>query len=74
MYHPVPKEVMLPDFHAQVRAKKGRNVGYMDLVRNVPAQFLSEEFLTGLQKSGRKKGGKVSKDAMQHAVTMKKAK
>ena len=59
MYHPVPREVMLPDFHNQIRQTKGRGVGFMDLTRNTPAQFLSEKFLTGLQKQGYKKGGGV---------------
>jgi len=59
MYHPVPREVMLPEFHEQIRQTKGRPIGFMDLTRNTPAQFLSEKFLTGLQKQGYKKGGGV---------------
>jgi len=59
VYHPVPREVMLPDFHEHIRKTKGRGVGFMDLTRNTPAQFLSEKFLTSLQKQGHKKGGKV---------------
>jgi hypothetical protein len=72
MYHPVPNEVMLPEFHEKIQNTKGRKVGYMDLTRNTPSQFLSEEFLSGLQKKGYKKGGKVSMDAMQLALINRK--
>jgi hypothetical protein len=72
MYHPVPNEVMLPEFHEKIQNTKGRKAGYMDLTRNTPSQFLSEEFLSGLQKKGYKKGGKVSMDAMQLALINRK--
>jgi hypothetical protein len=59
MFHPVPREIMLPEFHGKIRQAKGRNAGFMDLTRNTPSQHLTEEFLTHLQKHGYKKGGKV---------------
>mgnify|MGYP003347781805 CR=1 FL=1 len=74
-FRPVPKEVMLPQFHQEIAQKKGRpTVGYMDLTRNIPTQFLSEAFLSALQKAGHKKGGEISNDSMQYELTMKKAK
>jgi len=59
MFHPVPRQIMLPEFHGKIRQAKGRDVGFMDLTRNTPSQHLTEEFLTHLQKHGYKKGGKV---------------
>ncbi len=61
---PVPRDIMLRDFVEGIRQSKGREPGFMDLTRNTPSQFLSEEFLTGLQKSGFKKGGPVKKGAL----------
>jgi hypothetical protein len=60
MFHPVPRQIMLPEFHGKIRQAKGRDVGFMDLTRNTPSQHLTEEFLTHLQKHGYKKGGKVN--------------
>jgi hypothetical protein len=78
VFHPVPREVMLPDFHEQIRSGKGRGVGVMDLTRNTPSQFLSEKFLKSLQTQGHKKGGDVklapNQDTMRLALTKKKAK
>ena len=59
MYHPVPREIMLPDFHKQIQESKGRKVGFMDLTRNTPSQHLNEAFLTHLQKHGYAEGGQV---------------
>jgi len=59
MFHPVPRQIMLPEFHGKIKQAKGRDVGFMDLTRNTPSQHLTEEFLTHLQKHGHKKGGKV---------------
>jgi hypothetical protein len=79
MYHPVPREVMLPDFHETIRKTKGRDVGFMDLTRNTPTQQLTEKFLTQLQKQGYKKGGVVKEakvadnlDTMRLALTRNK--
>jgi len=74
MYHPVPREIMLPEFHKKIKETKGRNVGVMDLTRNTPSQHLTEDFLTHLQKHGYKKGGNVSMDEMQATLTLKKKK
>jgi len=60
MFHPVPRQIMLPEFHGKIKQAKGRDVGFMDLTRNTPSQHLSEEFLTHLQRHGYKKGGKVN--------------
>jgi hypothetical protein len=60
-FDPVPRDLMLRDFVENMIQTKGRKPGYMDLIRNTPSQFLSEDFLTGLQKSGYKQGGTVTK-------------
>ncbi|CAB4240910.1 hypothetical protein UFOVP56_32 [uncultured Caudovirales phage] len=78
MYHPVPKEVMLRDFMQQVQDKKGRKPGYYDLTmglkgEGLPAQHLSEEFLTHLQKHGYADGGGVSQDEMLAHIMLHKA-
>ena len=70
VYHPVPSDVMLPEFHAHIQKTKGRKPGVMDLTRNTPSQFLSEEFLTGLQKQGHKKGGGVKLHADQDTMAL----
>jgi len=71
MFHPVPKELMLPEFHEHIKNTKGRKVGFMDLTRNTPSQHITEKFLTSLQKAGHKKGGKVTDnlDTMRLALT-----
>jgi len=71
MFHPVPKELMLPEFHEHIKKTKGRKLGFMDLTRNTPSQHLNEKFLTRLQKEGYKKGGKVTDnlDTMRLALT-----
>jgi len=60
-FDPVPRDLMLRDFVENMIQTKGRKPGYMDLIRNTPSQFLSEDFLTGLQKAGYKQGGTVTK-------------
>ena len=52
------------DWMKQYEGRLGKSgkpapVGYMDLARNNPSQFVDEDFLTFLQKSGYKKGGVV---------------
>ena len=57
-YNPVPRELFMQDFINKVRAEKGRDPGYMDYTRGrPPSQFISEDWLTKLQKEGHKKGG-----------------
>lgn len=57
-FEPVPRELFMQDFINKVRAEKGRDPGYMDYVRGrPPSQFISEDWLTSLQKKGHKKGG-----------------
>jgi hypothetical protein len=58
----VPKEIAMPDWLKQYELPRGKKqkvatAGYMDLARNNPSQFVSEEYLTSLQKQGKKKGG-----------------
>jgi hypothetical protein len=60
-FDPVPRDLMLRDFVENMIQTKDRKPGYMDLIRNTPSQFLSEDFLTGLQKAGYKQGGAVTK-------------
>ena len=59
-YTPIPKEIAFRDFIEKVRQEKGRDPGYMDFTRGyAPQQFISEDWLTTLQKAGFAKGGEV---------------
>jgi hypothetical protein len=58
----VPKEIAMPDWMKQYDLPRGKTKkvtppSYMDLSRNNPSQFVSEDYLTSLQKQGKKKGG-----------------
>ena len=59
-FQQIPFNLAAPDFVNQIQQEKGRAPGYMDIVRRIPRQHLSEEYLTMLQKMGYKKGGKVA--------------
>ena len=59
-FQQIPFNTAAPDFVNQIKQEKGRAPGYMDIVRRIPRQHLSEEYLTMLQKMGYKKGGKVA--------------
>jgi hypothetical protein len=59
-----PKEIAMRDWMKQYegRLDKKNNpspVSYMDLARNRPSQFVDEDYLTFLQKMGKKDGGAV---------------
>lgn len=57
-FDPLPKELAFQQFIEKVRKEKGRDPGYMDFSRGfAPQQFISEEWLTALQKAGKKDGG-----------------
>jgi hypothetical protein len=56
----IPFELAAPDYVAEIKRSKGRAPGYMDIVRNIPRQQVTEKYLTNLQKAGYKKGGKVT--------------
>jgi hypothetical protein len=63
-YELAPLEVAVPDWMKQYKGRVDKSgnpspVGYYDLARNQPQQFISEEYLTNLQKSGNKAGGAV---------------
>ena len=77
-FQQIPFTEAAPDFTNKIRQTKGREPGYMDIVRGIPRQHITEEYLTGLQKQGRKKGGNVklapTQDTMRLALTKKKAK
>ena len=77
-FQQIPFTEAAPDFTNQIRQTKGREPGYMDIVRGIPRQHITEKYLTGLQKQGRKKGGDVklapTQDTMRLALTKKKAK
>jgi hypothetical protein len=61
-FDPLPKELAFQQFIEKVRKEKGRDPGYMDFSRGfAPQQFISEEWLTALQKAGKKDGGAVKK-------------
>jgi hypothetical protein len=55
----LPFTVAAPDFAQQIRQSKGREPGYMDIVRGIPRQQLTEKYLTALQKQGYNRGGGV---------------
>ena len=73
-FQQIPFEHASPQFVQQIMEEKGRKPGYMDIVRRIPRQHLSEEYLTNLQKMGYKKGGKVkeSLDTMRYALSKQK--
>jgi len=73
-FQQLPFTEAAPEFTEEIRKTKGREPGYMDIVRKIPRQFISEEYLTGLQKKGKKKGGKVSMDVMTLELTRKSKK
>jgi hypothetical protein len=72
-FQQIPFEHAAPEFVQQIMEEKGRKPGYMDIVRRIPRQHISEKYLTNLQKMGYKKGGKVkeSLDTMQYALSKK---
>lgn len=55
----IPFEMAVPEYMAMVQQLKGRKPGYMDIVRNIPRQHITEKYLTGLQKAGYADGGGV---------------
>jgi hypothetical protein len=66
-----PKEKAMRDWMKQYEGRLGKTgkpapVSYMDLARNRPSQFVSDDYLTFLQKEGYKKGGKVNKKGKVH--------
>ena len=61
-YEPAPLELAVPDWMKQYEGRLDKSgnpspVGYYDLARNQPKQFISEDYLTNLQKEGHAKGG-----------------
>jgi hypothetical protein len=58
-FRQIPFAEAAPDFSNEIRQTKGREPGYMDIVRRIPRQQITEKYLTGLQKKGYQKGGKV---------------
>jgi hypothetical protein len=60
-FEPIPRDVMLRDFVEDYRKSTGKEPGTWAFTRKTPSQFLSEDFLTGLQKAGYKQGGPVTK-------------
>jgi len=63
-YKPVPLEIAVPDWMKQYEGRVDKSgkpspVGYYDLARNQPQQFVDYKYLTNLQKSGNKKGGAI---------------
>jgi hypothetical protein len=71
-FQQVPFEHAAPDFMQQIQQEKGRKPGYMDIVRRIPRQHITDEYLTKLQKMGYKKGGKAkSMDTMRLELSKK---
>ena len=75
-FQQVPFKTFAEDYTNKIKQTKGREPGYMDIVRNIPSQFLSEKYLTKLQKQGYKKGGNVKvhkdMDTMRLELTQRK--
>jgi hypothetical protein len=64
-YELTPKEVAMRDWMKQYEGRLNKRgepspVSYMDLARNQPSQFVSEDYLKFLQKLGYKEGGEVN--------------
>jgi hypothetical protein len=75
-FRQIPFTDAAPDFTNEIRQAKGREPGYMDIVRRIPRQHITEKYLTALQKRGYKNGGKVKQaklsdnlDTMRLALT-----
>ena len=63
VYQPVPRELVMKDFHNKIRQEKGREPGYFDWALGYPpSQLITEDLLTEMQRAGYAKGGEVSMD------------
>jgi hypothetical protein len=65
-YQLVPQEIAMRDWSKQYEGRLNKSgkpapIGYMDLARNNPKQFVSDEYLKYLQQQGYKGGGFISK-------------
>ena len=69
-FQQIPFEHAAPDFVKEIKQSKGRAPGYMDIVRRIPRQHITEDYLTGLQKIGKKKGGGVKLHADQDTMAL----
>jgi hypothetical protein len=57
-FAPVPRELVMKDFAADVMRRKGREPGYMDYTRGYPpTQLITEDLLRGLEGAGFNEGG-----------------
>jgi hypothetical protein len=75
-YELAPLEVAVPDWMKQYKGRVDKSgnpspVGYYDLARNQPQQFIDEKYLTNLQKSGNKAGGAIKSKAYQAGGAVK---
>jgi len=64
LFEPAPVEFAAPDFVAKYANRKNKAgnpqpMGHKDLTATTPKQFVSEDYLTNLQKEGHKDGGSV---------------
>jgi hypothetical protein len=62
IFEPAPVQFAAPDFVKKFEGRKNKNdkpqpMGHKDLTATTPKQFISEEYLTNLQKEGYKDGG-----------------
>ena len=62
IFEPAPVKFAAPDFVKKFEGRKNKNdkpqpMGHKDLTATTPKQFISEEYLTNLQKEGYKDGG-----------------
>ena len=76
IFEPTEIELAAPDFVSKYKGrlnKKGdpQPMGHKDLTATTPRQFISEEYLTNLQKAGRKKGGAVGNPHKDFHLKMK---
>jgi hypothetical protein len=76
VFDPVEGQIAMPDFTKALKEKYGRGPGYFEWTMGkkdkatgetlTPVQAITEEYLTGLQKAGKKDGGSVDKPKKPH--------
>jgi hypothetical protein len=69
-FRQIPFELAAPDYVQDIKKAKGRAPGYMDIVRSIPRQQITDKYLTALQKQGYKKGGSAKLSANKDTMAL----